>query len=374
MRSALSWLLLGSTLLLGAVGAGAVPPSAEPGPVPASAADQELQFLLEKLSALSEVIGRKSPPPEVWRYQMQQGEVMLQIAARSKAEEHEKWLRLAIDAHFGAAIMSPGTELTAYQRLVQLPDQIANSFPGNPLYSYAAMQEIQADYTRTLNKEGGDLPKAQGHFCDRLARFAQDYPAAPEAPKTLMDAGQLYESLGKIDKARQCYRYLVEHFAKDALARKAQGAMWRLGMAGERVRLDLPLLYAGQPNEPPFALEQLNCKLAVVYFWASSTPQCADDLQTLKQLAERYQKYGLEVVYVNVDSDPATARAFLSGRLTAGVHLSDRAGMEGGLAERCGIQSLPHLFLLGKDGTLLKHSLQVAELEAELASHLPRDR
>ena len=60
-------------------------------------------------------------------------------------------------------------------------------------------------------------------------------------------------------------------------------------------------------------------KVAVVYFWSSSSGQVAEDFEALKRLTDRYQDHGLTVVYVNLDSDSAQARAFLAGQLTAGV-------------------------------------------------------
>ena len=96
-------------------------PKAVPTPAPASAEivsvtpaaastvadDPELQRLLDKLSALSDVIGRNAQSADVWRTQLEQAGVLLQVAARSKADEQENWLRMAIDSYYSAAIQSP---------------------------------------------------------------------------------------------------------------------------------------------------------------------------------------------------------------------------------------------------------------------------
>jgi len=77
---------------------------------------------------------------------------------------------------------------------------------------------------------------------------------------------------------------------------------------------------------------------------------------------------------VNMDAEPAEGRAFLSGRLTAGVHVYQPGGLDGAVAERYGLQKVPQAFLVNRDGTLLKHSLTASRLEAELADRLPRGR
>ena len=42
--------------------------------------------------------------------------------------------------------------------------------------------------------------------------------------------------------------------------------------------------------------------------------------------------------------------------------------MDGAVAEHYGIQAVPQAFLVAKDGTLIRHSLQASQLEAEVAT------
>src|SRR5207249_2571082 len=109
---------------------------------------------------------------------------------------------------------------------------------------------------------------------------------------------------------------------------------------------------------------------AVVYFWSSSEAQTAEDFATLKLLTDRYQDHGLEVVYVNLDSDPAQAKAFLAGRLTGGVHVFQSGGVNSSLARRYGMPRLPQTFLVGPGGIVIRHGLGVAELELEITGRL----
>ena len=72
----------------------------------------------------------------------------------------------------------------------------------------------------------------------------------------------------------------------------------------------------------------------LVYFWSSTSADAAEDFDALKQLTDRLAGRGLEVVYVNIDGDPAAAKTFLSGRLMAGTHLYQKGGLDGAIAER----------------------------------------
>ena len=52
-----------------------------------------------------------------------------------------------------------------------------------------------------------------------------------EAPKAVLEAGETWEALNKLDDARHCYRYLAEAYAGQPVARKAGGAYRGWGWA-----------------------------------------------------------------------------------------------------------------------------------------------
>jgi Thioredoxin-like len=372
MKQYCRWLILLISLGVAALTANQVradPPSGPP------ADEKELKPLLERLSVLSGLIGQTTQTPDSWRHHLEQADIMIRVTAHSSAEERPSWLKMAIDSYYSAAVLSPVFEMTAMQRLAALPAEISRTYPENRLASYAALQEVQADYQREIAREGADPAKAMARHCQRMVRFAQEFPTSVEAPKAIMDAAQQSQSDGQIDEARSYYRYLSEHYPNQDLARKAVGALWRLGKPGEIVDLRLPLLY-GAENQAgaPFDLHQMHGKLVVVYFWSCANEECAGDFQVIKQLTDRYQFQGLEVVFVNLDTDQAKAREYLSGRLTAGLHVYDKGGLNAPVAERYGIQTLPEAFLIAADGTLIRHSLKASQLQGEIASRLHLDR
>lgn len=377
MKAHRKWLpTLGSSLLIAANTLASTPYS--PNAAPAAPAtvrpdeEQQLRPLLERLTQLSQFIEHNPQSPQLWQYQLEQAEVLLHLAARSRQKEREGTLRMAVDANYSAALLCPREQPIAMQRLRQLPQRLAQAFPGNPAVLYAVFQEIEADCILVMERTGGDRAKSEEHRCDRLLQFAQEHPNVPEAVKAIQQAAHIRESLGQAEEASRCYRVLVEHFPNDPAARKAAGALWRLGANHEPMQLQLPLLYASSSSgSNTFNLDELRGKLAIVYFWTSTSLQTAEDFELLKHLTDRCAGRGLEVVYVNMDADPAQGRAFLSGRLTAGVHCHQAGGLEGPVAERYGLQELPQAFLIGRDGTLLKHSLPVSRLETELIGNVP---
>src|SRR5579875_836207 len=374
MKATSKWLpSLGGSLLI-AAHLFAFSPDA--GPVDGVANEQQMRPLLDKLTELSQLIERNNQSPQVWQYHLEQAELLLRLAAaQSQPKEREDVLRMAVDGFYSAAVLCPREQPVAFERLRQLPQRLAQFFPGSPTILYAVLQEIQADCILVLEQSGGDNAKSEKHRCERLLQFAREHPDVPEAAKAVLQAAQTAESLGDNEEASRCYLYLVEHFPNDAAARKAAGALWRLGQNHQPMALELPLLYSSRNSRNAlFNLEELRGRLVVVYFWTSTSEGVAEEFQKLKQLTDRYAGRGLEIVYVNMDAEPAEGRAFLSGRLTAGVHVYQPGGLDGAVAERYGLQKVPQAFLVNRDGTLLKHSLTASRLEAELADRLPRGR
>jgi hypothetical protein len=375
MRCPLGWLaiLTGSvTLTTGTAVAQSLQPAGALA-LPAeqmSPDDRELQQMLQQLTTLSETLLRNAESPQSWQYQLQQADLLLQIASRSKVEERDTWLKMAIENYHAAAVQSPPEEQSAYFRLVQLPAYILRYYPGCKLHSQAALQEIRADHTRMLAREGMVRSKADDHLRQRLMQFGQANPQVPEATKAIKESAQICESLGRNDEACRCYRYLAEAHARTDTAREARSALRRLGgLNGEPVRLQLPLLYSVSAGDQVFDSQELEGKLVVLSFW-SARDQTAEDFESLRRLTDRYRSGGLEVVFVTMDADSSKVREFLTGRLTAGTHIVLKEGLKSPLCERYGIDTVPTMLLVGKDGRLLEHSLSASQLETVLSGHI----
>jgi hypothetical protein len=350
--------------------------NARPTPAAAAPADgRDVEELLQRLNALSAQVGRDPQSPQAWRYELEQAEVLERLAARSEGAEWDNWLKMAVDCYYSAASLSPAGETVARQRLAELPARIAGSSPNSPVVAYAALQGVRAEYLRRLAEANADPGAARVRLCEGLVAFAAAYPRSPEAPEAVLEAARAYEEQGRTDDARRSYRYLADRFPAHAAARTARGSLWRLAGPGTPVPLDLPPLFpagdvTGLTATPNHSYRG---KVVVAYFWSSTAPQAAADLQTLRELSDRYQDRGLQVVCVDADGDPAQARAFLAGKLTAGEHLYQPGGPEGA-AEHYGITALPSAMLVTGDGKLVRNSLQASQLEVEVVKRLAGGR
>ena len=109
-----------------------------------------------------------------------------------------------------------------------------------------------------------------------------------------------------------------------------------------------------------------------MFYWASWSSTLGEDAKRLRELATTYGPKGLELVTVCLDDDPKAAAQSVAGLGLPGVHLHQPGGVDRSpLAAAYGIQVVPHLFLVGKDGKVLNRSAQITTLEDDLKKMMP---
>ncbi len=103
--------------------------------------------------------------------------------------------------------------------------------------------------------------------------------------------------------------------------------------------------------EGPEALSLSDYRGKVVYldFWASWCAPCATALPVLDSFREEFSADGFQVLAVNVDSEPANARRFLSRRPVGYPSVTDPDGRLPALFE---IDTMPTSFLIDRKGVI----------------------
>jgi thiol-disulfide isomerase/thioredoxin len=330
-------------------------------------ADKELQPLLDQLRELdnhppkSDVPG---PNTVVARYNSDRADVLEKIVGQARPEKRDPWIRQLADCLSAAAQASQPTEKTAYNRLVSLEDQIAKAMPGSNLAAYVTFREMTAEYANKLGDKTLKVDAVQDGWLERLSKFVQTYAHAEDTPDALLQLGMVSEFANKEIEAKNWYQQLATNFADNPLAKKALGAINRLGSEGKPLELAGPTLAGGT-----WDVSQARGKVVVVYYWASWNNQCVGDFAKLKQLLDA-NGGKLEVVTVNLDTHADEANEFLKRSPAPGTHLHQDGGLDSPPAVQYGIMGLPSMFLVGKDGKVVSRSVQASTLEDELKKQL----
>ncbi|HXK24229.1 MAG TPA: TlpA disulfide reductase family protein [Myxococcota bacterium] len=120
-----------------------------------------------------------------------------------------------------------------------------------------------------------------------------------------------------------------------------------------------PAVQTGQPapavtgarldGQGQLSLAGLRGKVVYLDFWASWCKPCALSLPTLDGFRKEFGSKDFAVLAVNVDHDPALARAFLSRRPVGYPSLFDP---QGELPVRFGVETMPTSFLIDRQGVI----------------------
>ncbi|MCI0683177.1 MAG: hypothetical protein L0Y71_13835 [Gemmataceae bacterium] len=323
----------------------------------------ELSELEKQISSTPNADPSKANPALAGLYE-QRAALAERIVAVAEPNEKETWYKQVLDSLSSAVIA--GSE-PSKGRLALYRKQFVEKMPGSNLAAYAVYRELWSQFAPKL----GSDPKAQEAWNEQLARFVKDYPQADDAADALHQLGMSCE-FGGADKeaeAAKYYRAIYTNFKDHHLAEWAQGAERRLKLKGNPLELSGVLT-----NNTPFDINQLKGKLAVVVYWASHTTSGPADFARLKQ-ALTSQK-DVILVCVNLDAKLESATSFLAQHPVQAFHIlqapKDSSGLRGALANYYGINVLPTVFLVGRDGRVINAKLQISDLEEALKKATPQ--
>lgn len=197
-----------------------------------------------------------------------------------------------------------------------------------------------------------------------IAKFLETHPDDPRRPALKLTEAQALESFDP-DTARALY----EEVTKDEdpeIAQTAKSGLELMAMRVEPLELSFTAVDGRKVD-----LADLRGKVVLVDFWATWCPPCVEEAPQLVEAYEKFKDRGFEIVGISLDSDKAALEKFTAENKMPWPQFFDGKGWDNELAARFKIQSVPTMWLLGRDGKLVDPSPRT-RLEQSIAAALEK--
>jgi hypothetical protein len=208
--------------------------------------------------------------------------------------------------------------------------------------------------------------KAARSLSEAIDKFIETHPEDARLPVLRMTKAQALE-IYEPDRARAIFTDLTKDDDPE-LSGAAKAALELMAMRDKPV--DLTFTAA---DGSPFDLTGLRGKVVLLDFWATWCPPCVEEVPELVATYEKFRGQGFEIVGISLDENKAAFDKFTAENKMTWPQFFDGKGWENELAKRFGIQTVPTMWLLDREGKLVDASPRGRLEEAVSAALAAKD-
>ena len=147
------------------------------------------------------------------------------------------------------------------------------------------------------------------------------------------------------------------------LARQLEGyRAMKVGTTVPEIQFTGDILLQGKPVAYPSRLSEVKAPYRLVIFGASWCPACSEAMAELIPLYEKWNKLGIEAIFVSLDTDPKAFQAYSEGMPF--IAFSDYKKWDTKAVSDYYVASSPSFYLIDPSGQLLLRPLTVKQIDA----------
>jgi len=317
-----------------------------------------MQKHIAELAKIDKAIAEAKSPTEIIRLNTTRSDALEQIIRGASGEDRNIWVRQYAET-VSAAVQS-GTFPDGVKRLEKLLNVVKQEPKLKDLIPFVEFRQMSAEYNVSLQEKDPDFEKINTAWMNNLEAFVTQYASSPDAAEAMLQLAIAYEFSGKDEKAAEWFGRIVKDYGTTDLAKKAAGAKRRLESVGKPMSLQGKLV-----DGRSFDVSAYRGKIVLVHYWATWCEPCKQDMALIATVLNRYPKEFVPVG-VNLDTEVASAKSYITSKKLAWPQLYDEGGLESRIANEMGILSLPTMLLIDRNGKVINRNIHASEIEAEL--------
>jgi len=186
-------------------------------------------------------------------------------------------------------------------------------------------------------------PAESGEFFKAAQSLQKDFPNRPEVYQVI--AGAAMQADG--DTSRKLAQLILDSPAPDASKEQARGIIAKMEALGKPLNIQFEALDGRAVD-----LATLKGKVVMVDFWATWCGPCVGEVPNVKAAYKRLHANGFEIVGISLDSEKDKLENFVKENDMAWPQYFDGQGWTNKISMRYGINSIPAMWLVDKQGKL----------------------
>ena len=204
-----------------------------------------------------------------------------------------------------------------------------------------------------------------------LIAFTNEHRAAPETAVAWFNHGALAKRTDQPKVAERSLNKAIEKTDDSRLKTAAKRMLAQLSLQPGKTPPDFT---ATTIEDQHIQLADYRGKVVLLDFWATWCGPCIAELPNVKRVYEKYRDKGFRIISISLDREKQTLRQFVEQREIRWPQIYD-ADREADkqIARRYGVNAIPQMILVGRDGKIIDTRLRGSALETAVASAVQQE-
>ena len=244
----------------------------------------------------------------------------------------------------------------------------------------AAQRALNAHYNRIQDERPlteAENAERQRKLDDVSARFMQTYAAYVKANIQTPFANYLlfrypldrYAAADTAELVARCDPQLLRRYRQREAARLRRQQEFQASAKAMNLGAHYREIHAQTPDGQAVKLSDLVVPghVTLLDFWASWCVPCQQEIPFLKELYAKFHDRGFDIISISLDSSQKAWLKSLDKNAMPWAQLSDLRGWNGPVTQDYGIQAIPFVYLLDRNGNIVLKNLHAHLLEAAIS-------